>query len=87
MVFSKLEKMLFRAKFDCNSEQRYFCSTVKGPGCGALLTDGIVGNTIQVTTSFNASFNENHALLNSSNAWCSSILNSGQYLLVSLGEK
>ncbi|XP_078343677.1 uncharacterized protein LOC144629318 isoform X2 [Oculina patagonica] len=56
----------------------------EGPGCGALLTDAIVGSTIEVTTSHNASFNEDHALLNSSNAWCSSILDPQQYLKVSL---
>ncbi|KAJ7354891.1 hypothetical protein OS493_029450, partial [Desmophyllum pertusum] len=36
----------------------------KGPGCGALLTDAIVGNRIEARTSLNSSFNESHAVLN-----------------------
>ena len=67
----------------------YLGSTTVGPGCGALLTDSVVGSVIRVTTSLNTSFDEDHAVLNSSNAWCSaaSQLNTAQYLAVFLGEK
>lgn len=61
-------------------------STTKGPGCGALLTDSVVGSEIRVTSSLNSSFDEDHAVLNSSNAWCSNALNTAQYLAVILGE-
>ena len=39
-----------------------------------------------VDTSLNASFDEDHAVLNSSNAWCSLNLDTFQYLAVILGE-
>lgn len=57
-----------------------------GPGCGALLTQDIVSKTIIVTGSLNSSFDETHALLNSSNGWCSSALDPNQYLVVELGK-
>ncbi|XP_067024997.1 semaphorin-5A-like isoform X1 [Acropora muricata] len=57
-----------------------------GPGCGALLTQDIVSKTIIVTGSLNSSFDETHALLNSSNGWCSSIRDPNQYLVVELGK-
>lgn len=56
----------------------------KGPGCGALLTDRIVNKTISVLGSFNSSFDESHALLNNSNAWCSYDLDRLQYLRIDL---
>ena len=58
-----------------------------GPGCGALLTQDIVNETFIVTGSFNSSFDETHALLNSSNGWCSRSLDPNQHLLVELGKK
>ncbi|XP_015771411.1 PREDICTED: coadhesin-like isoform X2 [Acropora digitifera] len=58
----------------------------QGPGCGALLTQDIVSYTIIVTGSLNSSFDETHALLNSSNGWCSSALDPNQYLVVELGK-
>ena len=63
-----------------------YCVTI-GPGCGALLARDIVNRTIQVSGSFNSSFDESHALLNSSNAWCSATLNTLQYLIIHLGKK
>lgn len=61
-------------------------SSFQGTGCGALLTDAIVGSTISVTSSHNASFDEDHAVLNSSNAWCSSNLDTFQHLAVILDQ-
>ena len=61
-------------------------SPSQGTGCGALLTDAIVRSTISVTSSHNASFDEDHAVLNSSNAWCSSSLDTFQHLAVIFGE-
>ncbi|CAH3170414.1 unnamed protein product, partial [Porites evermanni] len=62
-----------------------FLST--GPGCGALLTRDIVNRTIQTTTAFNSSVDENYAILNSSSAWCSSDLDTYQYLRINIGKQ
>ncbi|CAH3047177.1 unnamed protein product, partial [Porites lobata] len=62
-----------------------FLST--GPGCGALLTRDIVNRTIQTTTAFNSSVDEKYAILNSSSAWCSSDLDTFQYLRINIGKQ
>ena len=62
------------------------CSLSTGPGCGALLTRDIVNRTIQTTTAFNSSVDENYAILNSSSAWCSSVLDTFQYLRINIGK-
>ena len=64
---------------------QYCCFLSTGPGCGALLTRDIVNRTIQTTTAFNSSVDENYAILNSSSAWCSSDLDTFQYLTVNIG--
>ena len=61
------------------------CFLSAGPGCGALLTRDIVNRTIQTTTAFNSSVDENYAILNSSSAWCSSVLDTFQYLRINIG--
>jgi len=57
-----------------------------GPGCGALLTQDIVSKTIIATRSLNSSFDETHALVNSSNGWCSLELDPNQRIVVELGK-
>jgi len=52
----------------------------RGPGCGALLTDGIVNRTIEVSGAYNSTVDKSHVLLNSSNAWCSGVLDGFQYV-------
>ena len=64
---------------------QYCCFLSTGPGCGALLTRDIVNRTIQTTTAFNSSVDENYAILNSSSAWCSSDLDTFQYLTINIG--
>ena len=64
---------------------QYRCFLSTGPGCGALLTRDIVNRTIQTTTAFNSSVDENYAILNSSSAWCSSDLDTFQYLRINIG--
>ena len=65
---------------------QYRCFLSTGPGCGALLTRDIVNRTIQTTTAFNSSVDENYAILNSSSAWCSSVLDTFQYLRINIGK-
>ena len=64
---------------------QHCCFLSTGPGCGALLTRDIVNRTIQTTTVFNSSVDENYAILNSSSAWCSSVLDTFQYLRINIG--
>lgn len=64
---------------------QHCCFLSTGPGCGALLTRDIVNRTIQTTTAFNSSVDENYAILNSSSAWCSSDLDTYQYLRINIG--
>ena len=64
---------------------QHCCFLSTGPGCGALLTRDIVNRTIQTTTAFNSSVDENYAILNSSSAWCSSDLDTFQYLTINIG--
>ena len=64
---------------------QYCCFLLTGPGCGALLTRDIVNRTIQTKTAFNSSVDENYAILNSSSAWCSSVLDTDQYLNINIG--
>ena len=65
---------------------QYRCFLSTGPGCGALLTRDIVNRTIQTTTAFNSSVDENYAILNSSSAWCSNVLDTFQYLRINIGK-
>ena len=64
----------------------FFCSFMKGPGCGALLVRSI-NRTIKGTNHVGGDFDGHNAVLNSSNAWCSSVPNKQQNLTVTLGKK